>query len=359
MNLRFPTTLAVSHNYHTIYINATKENTETKEELFIHENPFFDHKEDAVNTESICKENILKTGIDFNSETEYKTIKMEDSTEYNHGIDLIEDCDANYDKLDYQDQINDYTCNVCFKTFQLKNRFDKHVRIHSEGKSYACAHCDKIYTKKRNLTVHNRTHMKQKPYVSKLCKKNFTNKFNLSAHSKYHREKSFNCDYCNKRYKDITTFNKHMIKHKRSKERPYSCNECDKKFTDKGHLKEHARVHSGVRPYACKICPKRFYKKGHLNEHMILHSGEKPHGCGDCGRKFAHKSNLTVHLKLHSKEQVVFDCSKCEKKFTQRASLRRHLKTHGDAFGLLSENIVATKVCWKTLGFLVYIARFF
>ena len=41
------------------------------------------------------------------------------------------------------------------------------------------------------------------------------------------------------------------------------------------------RIHTNEKPYECDVCEKRFRESGSLKDHMRIHTNEKPYeGCG-------------------------------------------------------------------------------
>ena len=65
-------------------------------------------------------------------------------------------------------------------------------------------------------------------------------------------------------------------------------------FVDLSHLKKHMRIHTNEKPYECDVCEKRFRESGNLKVHMRIHTNEKPYECDVCEKAFRHLVSLKV-----------------------------------------------------------------
>ena len=59
------------------------------------------------------------------------------------------------------DEGNQYTCDVCNKSFALRTTFISHWRTHKQQSQYSCNVCDKSFYDKSNLRKHERLHTGQ------------------------------------------------------------------------------------------------------------------------------------------------------------------------------------------------------
>jgi len=51
-------------------------------------------------------------------------------------------------------------------------------------------------------------------------------------------------------------------------EKPYECDVCDKAFRDSSTLAKHMRIHTNEKPYECDVCEKRFSQSSQLKSHV-------------------------------------------------------------------------------------------
>ncbi|KAL7049580.1 hypothetical protein ACKWTF_003777 [Chironomus riparius] len=54
------------------------------------------------------------------------------------------------------------------------------------------------------------------------------------------------------------------------------------------------------KPFQCNVCEKQFRQLSTLANHMKIHTGEKPFKCHICSREFRQSSTLTNHIKIHT-----------------------------------------------------------
>ncbi|XP_030263869.1 zinc finger protein 721-like [Sparus aurata] len=111
-----------------------------------------------------------------------------------------------------------FRCDSCGRGFKQRLSWQRHLRIHTHGRTFACKTCGKVFAKSSNLKVHMRIH---------------------------------------------------------TGEKPYSCKTCGKDFRYSNALKDHMRVHTGEKPYPCEMCGRGFVSSSHLLMHMRIHTGEK------------------------------------------------------------------------------------
>ena len=52
------------------------------------------------------------------------------------------------------------------------------------------------------------------------------------------------------------------------RKRTYECDVCEKRFRDSYNLKKHVHIHTNEKPYECDVCEKRFTTSSDLQRHV-------------------------------------------------------------------------------------------
>jgi hypothetical protein len=163
-----------------------------------------------------------------------------------------------------------FQCGACSSFFKTNWQLKCHMRTNHEAKKtvYGCDICGKTFNLKDALTKH------------------------MSAHSD---ERNFKCGECGKTFKRISHVREHLKVH--SSERPYPCPMCGKAFKTSNAAKVHLRTHNNFMPYQCTVCRKTFREKSSLERHHRTHTGERPFACKRCGCRFAEHGTLNRHMR--------------------------------------------------------------
>lgn len=257
-------------------------------------------------------------------------------------------------------EVRVHSCNLCERTFPLRQALLLHVQRAHRDRNYKCTECDRMFFSKYDLNKHMLTHSEDKPFTCQICSKQFSRANLLQRHEKVHRDElRYGCQHCDREFFTTDELEKHEeTAHKNNK--PFQCNICNKRFTYKQGLERHEMLHSedksfvceyckeafrtstklarhltthaGHRPYLCKLCPRTFLLSHHLTRHMRSHSVEKRHVCEDCGKAFKRKESLEVHQLTHSKRSGMgLTCDVCQETCRNRADYVTHIKQHIEA----------------------------
>lgn len=129
----------------------------------------------------------------------------------------------------------------------------------------------------------------------------------LEVYSKDKNQKFYQCDICNKVFKDKSKLKSHREIH--TDQRNVVCPDCGKRFKTTNCLRNHKRLHLAERPYFnCDQCEKRYTQKVQLKKHIeIVHMQRRDFACYTCGASFGTNSVLKMHLLSHQE----FRAEKC------------------------------------------------
>ncbi|XKL63370.1 hypothetical protein PGB90_005734 [Kerria lacca] len=129
-----------------------------------------------------------------------------------------------------------FRCHYCSKTFDAKETFYNHIRLHA--------------AKKKN------------PYLCGMCGKNFKELIQFKKH--ICARNVLKCNRCSKQFESIFRLENHYLIHSK-----YKCDQCGKCLSSKTVLEEHKRVHTNEYPFKCNSCNRQFRQKSKYNGHMF------------------------------------------------------------------------------------------
>lgn len=144
---------------------------------------------------------------------------------------------------------------------------------------------------------------------------------------RHKNEANYDCHICNRKYKNPTSFRKHMQDaHNTQADIPdFICIICSKVLPTERQLKMHERTHMSLTDkldIPCPYCPKMFSKVGVMRIHVSgQHFQEKPFVCDECGRAVKTKAALMEHKLVHT-DEAPFECEVCHKRFKNRQRLK-------------------------------------
>lgn len=196
-------------------------------------------------------------------------------------------------------------CNLCNRKYKTKGALQFHEKSTHNfgGQLYSCDKCSYQGILKAKLSFHMRVH-----------------------------SKPFKCLFCDERFSDMLSLEKHVKEHDGPKE--FNCF-CGKKFTSNRAIKIHKiKKHDEdcykVKPFTCDICPYAAKFQYLLERHKRIHN--KFLECPHCGKKFIDQKRLNLHVSGPRKcrKLIDFSCQICKKFFKSLKTLRQHLKSHAE-----------------------------
>ncbi len=175
-----------------------------------------------------------------------------------------------------------FTCEICFKAFNKKFNYHRHLRMHFLNEILNHQH-EPAETINRSISGLLNTDINLNVYVCEHCSRKFNEKKQLCAHRlKWHTE-PFACKYCeNLEFAEKIDYMRHLHEVHSVKFR-FECKYCKKTFRYLSHYMQHRQTHvvaaSGspdeqaeeppsVSVFKCDHCGKRFAKMFNLNRHL-------------------------------------------------------------------------------------------
>ena len=140
----------------------------------------------------------------------------------------------------------------------IQDEMSKDNKIFKKNKSHK-----KITKKKKEQII--------KVYKCDICNKSYNIKNSYQKHLLTHNNKKYICSICDAKFDEKSKLNRHLLIHSDTKE--FKCNICDSAFKLKYNLKVHMRVHNNEKPYICGYpgCFAKFAQKNNLNTHSKIH----------------------------------------------------------------------------------------
>jgi len=257
-----------------------------------------------------------------------------------------------------------FECNPCDLSFKNNKELRIHKKEHHVSKKiHSCDMCSKSFTIKEKLNLHKMTHTGEKPHTCDLCNKSFNQLGNLNTHiKKIHSGDApkFACNVCGHVLSSKYTLKKHLLIHDKSyssnghdgesehfyqemdtENNPFSCECCFKVFSTKNGIEKHIFVHTKDKPYFCRMCNTTYPQKCHLLTHKESFAIDKSevkldeksvHHCDICGKVFASAGDYNNHMKKHA-DNKLYSCDLCEETFKYRSELKVHKsKLHAEEY---------------------------
>lgn len=166
-----------------------------------------------------------------------------------------------------------YSCDLCPKTFDRKDYYRKHYRR---------THLTNIIEEKTDqMTIEGKVaDITQMQLYQCGCGKINVTREEFEAHQAEHEgEARFKCKKCAQTFSSKEDARKHLNTAHSNDEKPFNCDICQKCFKNRYQLILHNRSHTGEKPHVCQICNRGFSMSSNLQKHLDTHSTEKPYQC--------------------------------------------------------------------------------
>lgn len=241
---------------------------------------------------------------------------------------------------------NPFPCNLCSKAYTRKDRLkihlaEKHqcfnVPIPTVVSEYVCSYCDKSYKTLQTFDRHLLGH-ESHPFRCFIC----TEAFPTRGELRIHRYKCLNltcvgdgqyqCVSCtdSEYFDNVDDLRLHMSTCNVDEAGQYICSTCGELFKRAHHLQLHMeRVHN--ERVNCLKCPKTFETRALLKKHFdrCHNYMGKPLECVECGRRLSRPDKLIEHMRLHTG----YTCNLCDCVLVTRKEYKEHRKEHEELEG--------------------------
>lgn len=233
---------------------------------------------------------------------------------------------------------NQFTCDICSKSFYKLKNLKRHQKLHSQDKKYKCDKCSCSYSRsdhlKRHLISHTENAEDQKPFKCEICIQRFSNRSHLNRHvSNIHlkvKPQVYACDKCEHSFNKKRKLTKHILTdHSEENKKFFECYFpfCGKSYFSKGKLDVHITKHHENNEECIKNLQEEVEE---MNEDLNgnLKGDKKYIQCPfeDCLKCYTKMFNLKVHIKTFHYKVEEFKCSICLKTFKHKCTLEKHKK---------------------------------
>ena len=215
--------------------------------------------------------------------------------------------DENVDFVYYQEVEDDTLNNDMVTTASSGDNTDD---------EFDCDVCNKTFKDQDKFEEHQKMHAsKVRLYPCNTCKRKFTTEILRTRHEIIHtdmlteiKNESDRCLVCNTTLTSKAALEEHMREHRlRLEKEPISCIHCDKAYNKLKNLIRHLKTHDENKTHMCNVCNKMFAMGQDFIDHLNRHKGFSPHSCYICQKSYLEVSKLRIHMRTHSNDSVSVD----------------------------------------------------
>ena len=183
-------------------------------------------------------------------------------------------------------------------TFQLQQHTlrRRKKKVYLKCRVPCCKLAYVTYHSVRSINAHHRTYHPGTTYICEKCSKLLNTPTALKWHMYNHGNQAYKCDKCLKMF----VYKSKLRQHRRShiKQKLYQCchGKCRKEYRHPQDLARHVLTHTDWF-FECDLCEKMFKQKRLLRRHEAIHSNTSRHFCQRCSKGFVHNNQLYRHQK--------------------------------------------------------------
>ncbi|XP_065078973.1 zinc finger protein 568-like [Ochlerotatus camptorhynchus] len=195
------------------------------------------------------------------------------------------------------------SCEICGEVALSQQRYDEHLKTHTDLEVVTCRTCDKQCITAYDLNVHMKSiHPSSASFnYEELSTMDPNVTFDVSPECANEKpKKEYFCIECNKALPNRNSYYSHMQSHRKQ----FQCGYCGVRIARLRDFRDHENTHTGKRPYECEICKMKFMASSTYYGHRATHKREKRFACEICGRTFSRLQHMVSHAQTHAKKTI-------------------------------------------------------
>lgn len=192
---------------------------------------------------------------------------------------------------------------------------------------FNCNYCDKSFRERRSLEWHSRMHPTELRFECEICMQRFATADQMKQHKSNCTVQRFECYLCGytSLHSHWNRFMDHFRRH--TGDTPFKCECCAKGFTSKRMLKFHMKYHPTKMLEKCSFCRRTFASSQEAKQHESQCAIKRQMECYLCKTTFTFKSSLVRHMPQHTGLNHL-KCQYCNRTFARKDYLKIHTQSH-------------------------------